>query len=77
MYNCKNHIFVPIFQTCLYGLSVTLRCAAGKKYAQVSSMKVCTEMKDLLRSLSDTEPGHRPELAEVAKVTIWHYVCCS
>ena len=57
-----------IFQTCLYGLSVTLRCAAGKKYAQVSSMKVCTKMKDLLRSLSDPEPPNRPELVEVAKV---------
>ena len=40
-------------------------------------MKVCTEMKDLLRSLSDTEPGHRPELAQVAKVTIQHYVFLS
>ena len=38
-------------------------------------MKVCTEMKDLLRSLSDTEPGHRPELAEVAKVTNWTLRC--
>ena len=53
---------------------MTLRCAAGKKYAQVSSMKVCTEMKDLLRSLSDTEPANRPELAEVAKVTVCHYI---
>ncbi|WAR21994.1 KNDC1-like protein [Mya arenaria] len=54
-------------ETCLFGLSVTLRCAAGKKYGPVSTLNITRDLKDLLMYLADPNPAKRPELVDVAK----------
>ncbi|XP_053407466.1 kinase non-catalytic C-lobe domain-containing protein 1-like isoform X3 [Mercenaria mercenaria] len=59
-------------KTCLFGLSVTLRCAAGKKYSSVSAMSVSSDLKDLLQYLADSNPVKRPELVDIAKVCNEH-----
>ncbi|KAK3589437.1 hypothetical protein CHS0354_020772 [Potamilus streckersoni] len=57
-------------KTCLYGLSVTLRCVAGKKYSSISSMPTSQELKNLLESLSESNPSKRPNLSDVAELCV-------
>ena len=64
-------MYIIILQTCLFGLSVTLRCAAGKKYSSVSAMNVSSDLKDLLQYLADSNPVKRPELVDIAKVFLY------
>ncbi|XP_052771824.1 kinase non-catalytic C-lobe domain-containing protein 1-like isoform X3 [Mya arenaria] len=59
-------------KTCLFGLSVTLRCAAGKKYGPVSTLNITRDLKDLLMYLADPNPAKRPELVDVAKACNEH-----
>lgn len=56
------------FQTCLYGLAVTLRAAAGKKYSTVAAMSVSKVFEDLLSDMLSSDADNRPSLEEAEKV---------
>ncbi|XP_076460857.1 uncharacterized protein LOC143293637 isoform X2 [Babylonia areolata] len=49
-------------KTCMYGLGVTLRCAAGHRQGGVDSTVVGLAFHELLTTLLDTNPDHRPSL---------------
>ncbi|KAH3790012.1 hypothetical protein DPMN_168206, partial [Dreissena polymorpha] len=59
-------------KTCMFGLSVTVRCAAGKKHGPVSSLGVGQALKDLLQYMTDPSSAKRPELVDVAKICNEH-----
>ncbi|KAL5022627.1 hypothetical protein ScPMuIL_001782 [Solemya velum] len=58
-------------KTCLYGLAITLRAAAGKKYATVSAMSVSKVFEDILCDMLSPDADNRPSLEEAEKI------CCS
>ncbi|KAL3864884.1 hypothetical protein ACJMK2_006531 [Sinanodonta woodiana] len=63
-------------KTCLYGLSVTLRCMAGKKYSSISSMLISQELKNLLESLSESNHNKRPNLSDVVELCAKQEIKC-
>ncbi|KAK7479244.1 hypothetical protein BaRGS_00029492, partial [Batillaria attramentaria] len=50
-------------KTCMYGLGITLRCAAGQKYSSSPlELTVGPAFEELLTSLLQSKPDHRPLL---------------
>ncbi|XP_041369911.1 kinase non-catalytic C-lobe domain-containing protein 1-like [Gigantopelta aegis] len=55
-------------QTCLYGLGMTLRCAAGQEYSTSMSLPVSQKFENLLVAMLQTNAEKRPTLMETLDI---------
>ena len=65
-------------QTCLYGLGITLRCAAGQKYSTAEQLDVAVgpAFQELMTTLLEDNPDLRPSLEVALMVGVLFFMCC-